>query len=104
VIFDSDATSSQFANIEEADNTAFGKAAPSQTYPTVFIIDKVGGVCRAKYSKIGTLRQLALLAHPIISGGASAIQSSNISSLKGLTWIAEQGGKSITDIGFCTNQ
>jgi len=70
----------------------------------VFIIDEVGGVCGAKYSKSGTLRQLALLVHPIMSGGASAIQLNTIFSLKGLTWIAEPSGKSITDIGFDTNQ
>lgn len=41
---DSGATFSQFANVEEADNVTFGKAAPGQTYPTVFIIGKVDGV------------------------------------------------------------
>lgn len=41
---DSGATFSQLANVEEADNVSFGKAASGQTYPTIFIIGKVDGV------------------------------------------------------------
>lgn len=40
---DSGATFSQLANVEEADNVSFGKAANGQTYPTIFIIGKVDG-------------------------------------------------------------
>lgn len=41
---DSGANFTKFANVEEADNVGFGKAAPGQTYPAVYLIAQVDGV------------------------------------------------------------
>ncbi len=41
---DSGTTFTKLTNVEKADNVTFGKAAPGQTYPTIFIIGQVDGV------------------------------------------------------------
>ncbi|RYY01718.1 MAG: cellulose-binding protein [Gammaproteobacteria bacterium] len=41
---DSGATFTRIANVQEADNVSFGKAAPGQTYPAIYIVAKVDGV------------------------------------------------------------
>lgn len=48
---DSGSTFTKFANVEKADNVTFGKAAPGQTYPTIFIVGQVDGV-RGAYRSI----------------------------------------------------
>lgn len=48
---DSGTTFIKFANVDKADNVTFGKAAPGQAYPTVFIVGQVDGV-RGVYRSI----------------------------------------------------
>ena len=41
---DSGASFTKIANVQEADNVSFGKAATGKTYPAIFIVGKVDGV------------------------------------------------------------
>jgi xyloglucan-specific exo-beta-1,4-glucanase len=41
---DSGASFTKIAGVDRADNVSFGKAAPNQTYPAIYIIGKVDGV------------------------------------------------------------
>jgi hypothetical protein len=40
----SGASFTKLANVDQADNVGFGKAAPGQTYPALYIVAQVGGV------------------------------------------------------------